>query len=326
MTQVERAVERGRGPSKLKDSFFVEDIARLPTPQHSDDFDGPHAWACRLQHRIDMTSSAVGGSSEASRPPREVTHSGRTAYITLPCTKTDIVGLCVTRSHPCCCSKTPKLCPYHALQRRIDRLTALGCPRDGPLFPGADGLDGQPLQHHETIEIFRSVIAATGTSMTREGPNGILFDRFCEHVCRVSGAQMLTRRGFPLDTVQLIGRWGSDAIEVYVQEAPLHRGDEFHRPDELTKPEQVREMVEHYLETLRTKFWVVNSLTKVVHLPGVSESSCDNTHWRTFCGWPYGLAPHRREYREPAGPKCKRCSKLRGAQDFAEAQPDDDDE
>ena len=54
MTQVERAVERGRGPSKLKDSFFVEDIARLPTPQHSDDFDGPHAWACRLQHRNDI--------------------------------------------------------------------------------------------------------------------------------------------------------------------------------------------------------------------------------------------------------------------------------
>ena len=78
----------------------------------------------------------------------------------------------------------------------------------------------------------------------------------------VSGAQMLTRRGFPLDTVQLIGRWGSDAIKVYVQESPLHRGDEFHRPDELNKPEQVREMVEHYLETLRTKFWVVNRVTQ----------------------------------------------------------------
>ena len=43
-------------------------------------------------------------------------------------------------------------------------------------------------------------------------------------------------------------------------------------------------MVEHYLETLRTKFWVVNTVTKVVHLPGVSESSCDNTHWHTICG------------------------------------------
>ena len=115
-------------------------------------------------------------------------------------------------------------------------------------------------------------------------------ERFCEHVCPVSGAQMLTRRGFPLDTVQLIGRWGSDAIKVYVQEAP----------------QQVREMVEHYLETLRRKFWVVNTNTKVVHLPGVSETSIDSTHWHSIRGWPYGLAAHRREYNEPAGPKCRR--------------------
>ena len=81
-------------------------------------------------------------------------------------------------------------------------------------------------------------------------------------VCRVSGAQMLTRRGFPLDNVQLIGRWGSDA----------------------------------------------------------------STHWHSICGWPYGLAAHRREYNEPAGPTCKRCFKLREAQEFSDNQPDDDDE
>ena len=38
-----------------------------------------------------------------------------------------------------------------------------------PLFPGNDS---QPLQHHQTVEIFRSVIEATGTTMTRNGPNG----------------------------------------------------------------------------------------------------------------------------------------------------------
>eukprot|EP00439_Symbiodinium_sp_Y106_P077835 s2127_g16.t1 len=245
MAQVERAVERGQGPSKLKDSFFVEDIARLPQNQNSDDFNGPHDWARRLQHRIDMVViccwwllRGIEAASVLLGPAwTEVTHSGRTAFITLPCTKTDIVGLCVTRSHPCSCARTPKLCTFHALQRHIDRLTALGCPRDGPLFPGADG---HPLQYYETVEIFLSVIAATGTSMTRVGPNGISFERFCEHVCRISGAQMLTRRGFPFDTVQLIGRWGSDAIKVYVQDFPLHRGDEFRRPDELNKPEQVR--------------------------------------------------------------------------------------
>ncbi|OLP93918.1 hypothetical protein AK812_SmicGene24117 [Symbiodinium microadriaticum] len=74
---------------------------------------------------------------------------------------------------------------------------------------------------------------------------------------------------FLLDTVQLLGRWGSDAVKVYVQEAPLYRGDPHHRGHENDKPEQISEMVEHYLDTLRQKFWVVNTSR-------VSETSTDS--------------------------------------------------
>ena len=52
MTQAERAVERGRGPSKLKDSFYVEDIARIDTTDR--EFPTQIQWATRLSHRIDM--------------------------------------------------------------------------------------------------------------------------------------------------------------------------------------------------------------------------------------------------------------------------------
>ena len=52
MTQAERAVERGRGPSKLKDSFYVEDIARIDTTDR--EFPTPIQWTTRLSHRIDM--------------------------------------------------------------------------------------------------------------------------------------------------------------------------------------------------------------------------------------------------------------------------------
>ena len=100
----------------------------------------------------------------------EITHSGRNAFITLPCTKTDIVGLCVTRSHPCSCHRSPRLCPFHALRRHLDRMRDLGDPENAPLFPG-EGC--QPLQRHQTVEIFRSVIEATRTSITRFGPNGV---------------------------------------------------------------------------------------------------------------------------------------------------------
>ena len=50
--------------------------------------------------------------------------------------------------------------------------------------------------------------------------------RFSEHVCRVSGAQFLTRIGYGLESVQLIGRWGSEAIKRYIQDSPLMRHDE----------------------------------------------------------------------------------------------------
>ena len=328
MTQAERAVERGRGPSKLKDSFYVEDIAKIDTTAR--DFPTHIRWATSLSHRIDMVIICcwwlLRGIEAASvllnQAWTEITHSGRTAFITLPCTKMDIVGLCVTRSHPCSCHRSKALCPFHALQRHLTRMRSLGYPDDSPLFPGHES---QPLLHHQTVEIFRSVIEATGTTMTRNGPNGSALQRFCEHVCRVSGAQMLTRRGFPLDTVQLLGRWGSDAIKVYVQEAPLYRGEPHHRDQEHDKPEQIREIVEHYLETLRQKFWVVNTVTKMIHLPGVSETSTDSTHWHTICGWPYGFAPHRREYHEPSGPKCKRCFKLHEAQEFSDQAIEDDD-
>ena len=98
------------------------------------------------------------------------------------------------------------------------------CDPNRPLFPG---INGQHLEPYETIEIFRSVIQATGATMQRPGPGGMPMERFCEHVCRVSGAQMLTRRGFPLDTVQLIGRWRSDAIKVCVCRKP-HYIEEIH--------------------------------------------------------------------------------------------------
>ena len=170
MTQAERAVERGRGPSKLKDSFYVEDIARID--QTDREFSGQIRWATGLSHRIDMViiccwcllRGIEAASVMLNQAWTEVTHAGRTPFITLPCTKMDIVGLCVTRSHPCSCHRSTALCPFHALQRHLTRMRSLGYPDDSPLFPGSDC---QPLQHHQTVEIFRSVIEATTTMWTQ---------------------------------------------------------------------------------------------------------------------------------------------------------------
>ena len=50
------------------------------------------------------------------------------------------------------------------------------------------------------------------------------------------------------------------------------RRSTFSSRGEITKSHQVRETVEYYFETLRRKCWVVNTITKEVHLPGVSET------------------------------------------------------
>ena len=206
MSQAERAVERGRGPSKLKDSFYVEDIAKI---SHMDfEFPGqmpalgttivpPNRYG---NHMLLAAAPGNRGGVRDVEPGMDRDYAFRPYGLHhLPRTKMDIVGLCVTRSHPCSCHRSPALCPFHASQRHLHRMRSLGYPDDSLLFPGDDC---QPM--NQTVEIFRSVIEATGTTMTCNGPDGTMLQRSCEHVCRVSRAQMLTRRGFPLDTVQLL--------------------------------------------------------------------------------------------------------------------------
>eukprot|EP00435_Cladocopium_sp_Y103_P058647 s456_g20.t1 len=71
------------------------------------------------------------------------------------------------------------------------------------------------------VQFFRMTIAAAGVSLTRPNQDGCETERFSGHVCRVSGAQWLSRLGMPLNQVQLLGRWNSTAVERYVQLAPL---------------------------------------------------------------------------------------------------------
>ena len=239
----------------------------------------------------------------------ETTSFGRSAFFTLPCHKTDTIGMCITRSHPCTCSDNlAALCPYHALDTFIRRNHRPGTDRnDEYLFYGRRG---GPITHLETIEVFRKAIASTGAELTRPDPQGQLLHRFNEHVCRVSGSQFLTRLGYPLETVQLIGRWGSDAVRRYVQEAPLScASGSSARPCINKTPTQrtVRTMVKKYLETITSKFWVKNTSTNVIHISGAPEFSTENIHWHTLCGWRYGQAPHTRFWSLPEGNQCQRC-------------------
>ena len=73
----------------------------------------------------------------------------------------------------------------------------------------------------ETIAIIRSVVAASGIALVREGSDGPV-QRFQGHALRVSGAQFLSRCQVPLSTTMLLGRWGGGrSVEHYVQDSAL---------------------------------------------------------------------------------------------------------
>ena len=73
----------------------------------------------------------------------------------------------------------------------------------------------------EVLCHFRDTISAAGISVTRPDEDGVPCQRFGGHVLRVSGAQYLSRIGLRAAGIQLHGRWASDTINKYLQQAPL---------------------------------------------------------------------------------------------------------
>ena len=80
---------------------------------------------------------------------------------------------------------------------------------------------GRHLSKDSVVQTLRTVAAMTGARTTTPNLDGSMRQRFCGHVLRVAGAQGFARANVQLNVIKLIGRWGSDAVERYVQDAPL---------------------------------------------------------------------------------------------------------
>ena len=112
-----------------------------------------------------------------------------------------------------------ELCPYHAAHRHLQRVAAQPSfdePTTYPLVPDAQGCTIPKL---DMIGFFRALILASGVEVDRLDEQNV--PRFGGHVFRVSGAQFLSRQLIPTSTIQLLGRWTSNAIDKYLQAAPL---------------------------------------------------------------------------------------------------------
>ena len=142
----------------------------------------------------------------------------------LPASKTDAAALGVARTHGCICGTGwPRpLCPTRAvwdqlllLQKRFPERWHDGVPGDDlPLFPSEGG--GTVSKAAMTATILR---AAAFLGVPPVAPDGS--ERVGGHSLRPTGAQGLARLGVDLWSIQLLGRWGSTAVQGYVREASL---------------------------------------------------------------------------------------------------------
>ena len=218
-----RSVLRGIGPAALKDSFdmrvLVSPTAHLRDTSVAFSMDN-------LDHCTDLCVLASWFML------REIELSGARAFhlyegdqcinLMLPTHKTDVVGQLTVRSLGCACRvQLHPLCPFHAGRRHLARLrlhAGQRSGRDAPLCPDAGG---QTPTKQQVVAMIQRVLAGHGVDLMRTNQDGRGVPRFGGHVLRVSGAQFLAAAGVPRDSIQLLGRWASSAIDRYIQQAPL---------------------------------------------------------------------------------------------------------
>ena len=142
----------------------------------------------------------------------------------LPASKTDAQALGAMRTHGCACSSTSSAgCAYHAVKAQLSRLRRYFPSRfseagvvdvDLPLFPDMDG-------NAVSKEAMSSTIVAGAKKLGAQIETADGSARVSGHSLRMTGAQGFARWGIDTWAIQLLGRWGSNAVLDYIQEVPL---------------------------------------------------------------------------------------------------------
>ena len=183
-----------------------------------------------LTREIELSSARAQSVTVDSscRPPRVHWH--------LPVSKADPKALGTSRVHGCSCptSGPAASCPTHSLWDQLLFLAKKfplsfemvdgGVPKcvdpELPLFPTEAGAMASKTAVTDTI-----VAAARLLHLPTMAADGA--ERISGHSLRATGAQGLSHMGLDLWAIQLIGRWGSDAVKGYVREAHIHRAAEW---------------------------------------------------------------------------------------------------
>ncbi|CAK0883768.1 unnamed protein product, partial [Prorocentrum cordatum] len=227
LAEARRSCERGLGPDRKVEGIAMESLAQLLTDVTPLVAGGP------ANPRLALLAGAWWLTREielSAAPAHMVTfHAGTDGRLAatwlLPASKTDARALGVARTHGCCCGAGVfgNACPAHALwaqrswlrARFPSRHSAGGLPAlDLALFPDPEG---KVCEKDAVVATIRAAAEALG--LPAVSADGLYL--WGGHSLRVSGAQSLARAGLDIWLIQLLGRWGSDAVLGYIRAAPL---------------------------------------------------------------------------------------------------------
>jgi len=141
----------------------------------------------------------------------------------LPASKSDVQATGTAREHGCSCIGVPvPSCPAHAAwdhltflrNRFADHWQSSSPSPELPLFPSELGTACSKDSMVATI-----VHAASLLGVELSSPDGS--ERVSGHSLRATGAQGLAAAGIDTWAIELMGRWGSEAVRGYIREARL---------------------------------------------------------------------------------------------------------
>ena len=141
----------------------------------------------------------------------DVTFGHNSVTLCLPVSKVDWRAKGAKRTWQCICDSF-SICPFHVLRRHFDRLADRS--ELSPLFPSRDG----SFCTKEGVVTTIRTLAKSAGQQVQDLSGGWLISG---HTFRITGARLLATLGLDAITIQLLGRWGSDAVLSYLAEAPL---------------------------------------------------------------------------------------------------------
>ena len=348
--KVQRSVLRGLGQSNLKTAFDLEQLAveQLQIPgARPDDLQLPLMIRDTGFHLVVLGSWFLTRGIELAAA--EVLHlridkDKNTVSWLLPVSKTDWAAAGTIRTHGCCCQgeRKHKLCPFHVAVDYIDKLRRVAPPdffeveNHRPLFPSPSA---EFLSKDQMITVIRTTLSSAQIQVTTTDQSGREQQLFAQHCLRVAGAQFLARKGVDLYVIQVLGRWGSRAVERYVQDAPITRlrslAQQVLPPCQVihsvnqsclqaeTEKNQLQELLERVIRLEKSisnpkppltsptaNMWVFNPRSKFAHRNMRETMNLQSEYWQTLCGWRYSTSNFTHCMQLPANSSiCSDCNK-----------------